>query len=447
MVGYPEALMLRPARSIPELAFPFAVVGLAAGWLSAGALANPIIGLSLRPERNLAAILGAVAGAAVGAALTWRCVRSPEERVTGQLAVSVMAGGALTGAAVGCAEAGLGRGLPAGVINGSLCALAFLPVCAVVVAAARRAVRARLGSIVAGADARAVWGILATALAVATLAALPDWPGSRLERAQPPVLAAVMAGGAALLIAGVLVADALALARVKRLGQVRMEAHEPSPDEVAGAVPALDLGLGEEVQAQLARGDAYRSKARALSLLVGSAEQARSALRRALARGAAGLVVASAALGAHAWAAAGGGELAYGLIRCEQRSAAGCLTAGRALAAWGGGRRAAARAAAARAMFERACARGEGHGCAELSRMLDAEPGEADEARRAGEVACVTGIAERCRAVALAVAEREPAAAASLARTGCGLGDAESCRLAPELGDRAAARAAVRGSR
>lgn len=439
--------MLRPARSIPELAFPFAVVGLAAGWLSAGALANPIIGLSLRPERNLAALLGTIAGAAVGAALTWRCVRSPEERVTGQLAVSVIAGGALTGAAVGCAEAGIGRGLPAGILNGSLCALAFIPVCAVVVAAARRAVRARLGSIVAGADARAVWGILATALAVATLAALPDWPGSRLERAQPPLLAALMAGGAALVIAGVMVADALALARVKRLGQARMEPHEPSADEAAGAVPALDLGLGDEVQARLARGDAYRSKARALSLLVGSADQARSALRRALARGAAGLLIASAALGAHAWGARGGGDLAYGLIRCEQRSAAGCLVAGHILVTWGGGHRAAARAAAARAMFERACARGDGRGCAELSRMLEADPAEAAESRRAGEVACVTGVAERCRAVALAVADREPATAASLARMGCGLRDAESCRLAPELGHRAGARPANRGSR
>ena len=45
--------------------------------------------------------------------------------------------------------------------GGALCAVVFLPVCLVVIGAARRAQRARLGSIVAGSDRRTVWGILA----------------------------------------------------------------------------------------------------------------------------------------------------------------------------------------------------------------------------------------------------------------------------------------------
>ena len=52
------------------LVLPFAVVGLAAGWLADGLLANPIVGAATFRNQGLAAIAAAVAGAALGAILT-----------------------------------------------------------------------------------------------------------------------------------------------------------------------------------------------------------------------------------------------------------------------------------------------------------------------------------------------------------------------------------------
>ncbi|EYF05968.1 hypothetical protein [Chondromyces apiculatus] len=445
--------MLRPHRAIPALAFPFALVGLAAGWLSSGALAVPLIGYSNHPRRGMAALLAMAVGAGVGAALTWRCVRSPEERVGGQLLASVLVGGALTGGVVGSAEAGLARGMPAGVVAGVLTGLAFFPVCSVVVGAARRAVRARLGSIVAGSDARAVWSILATALSLATLVALPEWAGALLAKAprhildrvweaERPYVAASVALGAVLLIATILVADLVALRGVRRVMQTHLEPHEPRPGESGGEVPALDLGLGEETQAQLARGgSAYRSQPRAVALLVGSADQAREALRRAIARGAAGLVAGGLVLGTHAWAAVGGGSQTYAEARCAQDSASGCVHAARGYLA--SAPVSDADVAHARELLRRACARADAAGCAELSRLLESSSLETEDFEWAATTACLMGVSERCRTVASALRNKTPERALSFFRLGCGYGDTASCHLIEEV-ERAAHARTVR---
>src|SRR5262249_43731291 len=112
-----------------------------------------------------------------------------------------------------------------------------------------------------------------------------------------------MAASAALLVLGVLVADAFALARVARLGRAELEERDPVEARDAGAVPSIDLGLGEDVRARVGRAaNAYRSRARPLALLLGSAVEARAALRRALLRGAAGLALIGLVFGGHLWA-------------------------------------------------------------------------------------------------------------------------------------------------
>src|SRR6185369_14025118 len=131
-------------------------------------------------EQGVAALLAGAIAAAAGALLT-RWSRKPWPRDDAadpwlRLFLALFAAGALSGAAVGGVSPGTPAAVAAGSVGGLACALAFIPVGALVLGFARRAQRARLGSIVAGADRRAVWGILVTSLAVTTLAALPDWP-------------------------------------------------------------------------------------------------------------------------------------------------------------------------------------------------------------------------------------------------------------------------------
>ncbi|MEZ4306688.1 MAG: hypothetical protein R3F14_01380 [Polyangiaceae bacterium] len=100
--------------------------------------------------------------------------------------------------------------------------LPLLPVCAAVLAAARRAQRARLGSIVAGSDRRAR-GILATTLVIATLEGLPDWPAPRGAPlfGPAPIVGFLALAGVCLL--SILVADALALRAAKKALSTTLE--------------------------------------------------------------------------------------------------------------------------------------------------------------------------------------------------------------------------------
>lgn len=62
---------MRQGSRMPEIALPFAVVGAAAGWLSADLLANPVV-LDAGCNRGLAAASAAAVTAAVGRSLTRR---------------------------------------------------------------------------------------------------------------------------------------------------------------------------------------------------------------------------------------------------------------------------------------------------------------------------------------------------------------------------------------
>jgi hypothetical protein len=182
---------------------------------------------------------------------------------------------------------------------------------------------------VASADLRAVWSILATALAVTTLAGALDVPASRSrDAASFPRVGFGIGAAAWLLVGAVLVADAFALRRVSRLGRGALEEVDPSEARDAGAVAALDLGLGGEVRARMGvASNAYRSRARPVALLLGSLAEARAALGRAILGGALGLAITSAVLAGHLWAETPAALSAYLTQRCEGSKLA-CYDAG-----------------------------------------------------------------------------------------------------------------------
>jgi hypothetical protein len=310
---------------MPEIAYPFAVFGAAAGWLAAGFLSTPIINYTFgHSEQGIAAGCSMVIAAALGRYLTRSVVNGPVFADPGatwfRLVAAQMIGGALSGALVGGFTWFTERGMTSGGIAGALAGLAFLPIGALVVGAARRAARARMGSIVAASDRRAMWGILAAALAAATLLALPDWPASMVGPLATPWIALGMTLACGALTVALLVADLEALSRVRRLDRetTAMEVREPSAEpRDDDPEPEVDFGLGTDVLARVARGAAaYRARDRATALLLGSSEQALDELRRAVRRGAIGIAVVIVALAAHALAAGTEGLAAHHDYRC-----------------------------------------------------------------------------------------------------------------------------------
>jgi hypothetical protein len=325
---------------MPEIALPFAIVGAAAGWLSADFLTNPLVDLSMRCNREFAATSAALVAAAVGRWLTRRFGAramwiAAESATWVHLVTAVSLGGAITGAAVGWLTWFTARGFFYGAAAGLLCTIPFFPVCALVVAAARRAERARLGSIVAGSDRRAMWSIMMAALAGVTLIALPEWIPLGNAFATAPHVARTIALGAGVVALGLLIVDGIALRRVARVGVAGMELRGPGADEEEGdPAPDLDFGLGDEVMARMARGGAaYRTRERTVALVLGSVAQARAAIRQAIKRGAIGLAFIGAVLTCHALDVPRESFIAYHEGRCFELWAPSCRAAGSLLEA------------------------------------------------------------------------------------------------------------------
>jgi hypothetical protein len=296
---------MRDLARMHNLVLPFAVVGAAAGWLTAGFLHNPFIAIMDRGDEALAAPVAAGVAAGVGWMLTrWSEPAFPWEapRITWRrLVLAVVTGGAATGGVVGLADGARAFEALTGAFSGALAGMAFVPCCSLILASARRAQRARFGSLVAGSDRRAVWGILLAALGATTAASALDWPfvdRPFYAEIKPPCVAVGILCVAGFVLAALMLADVLALRRIRVDG---LEAREAESEPRAGRTRRLDLGLGEGVLVELARGGAaaYRSRERVTALVLGDPCQARSALRRALARGALGLGVVVVAAAAH----------------------------------------------------------------------------------------------------------------------------------------------------
>jgi hypothetical protein len=324
------------------LALPFGVVGLAAGWLSYGLLTIPVVDVvphwaPLTNRLFMVAPVAALVGAALGAVLSRRmaararrgATRGATLRTALELTALVVAGGTVTWGAA--SRPVMWRWVPgAMLLSGWLYALAFVPICALVIAVVRRAERARHGSLVAGADRRALWSILATVLASSTVrgpsgSATLDGPLTFAQRVLlSPRLGMVITGAAGLVVIALLLTDTVALLRVVRAAGAGFEACELPKATDADAVPSFDLGLGDDVYARVDRAShAYREPHRPTALLLGSVTAARAVLAWALLRGSICLAVTAAVLVGHRWAETPTAHLAVLEARC-QRSTNDC---------------------------------------------------------------------------------------------------------------------------
>jgi hypothetical protein len=340
------------ASRFPRLAVPFAIVGGAAGWLSASLCGSPLLGFPV--SQPITAGCAAVAGAWVGALFKFLAVgrryryelddpdpeiRRPSD--TGWIHVPVLlltgAGTALLVRLITCAE---WDDAATWALSGALCTAAFIPVCLAVLAAGRRAQRARLGSIVADSDRRAVWGILATLLAVMTVEALPDWLGGSPDRPARLVLAALIAASAAVLVR-VLLADRRACLDARAVIDAGLSVRQPEEmEESDSCLPLVDLGLGEQTLKRVTPGVApYRDRERAVSLVRGSPEMAVAALARASLRSRVGLLAVGVTALAHGLATLPAARAFCSRVLTTERAPPLALVIRQTVGALGGGAR------------------------------------------------------------------------------------------------------------
>jgi MFS family permease len=339
-------VFMADAVRFPHLAIPFAITGAAAGWLSAGLVLHAVGSPVNVDFRLFVTLFAAMAGLWTGILLRrwalgkrpwWQLdTPDPEARPPSDSWPRHVAAILLAGASVGGLVGGLFASSQSDLVIlecalvGGLCAVPFVPVLAAVLSFARRAQRARMGSIVAGSDRRAVWGVLAMALLLATLEALPDACLRGLPAQLLPRIGWGLFAACAAVIAVVLAADLVAFRRARRaLAEgltLRESGSESGSLEIGGEVPhRVDLGIGDDVRAQIRHdGAPYRSRERVLGVVTGNAGQALSALRGALRRGAASLAVAVLVAAAHLAAGSDVAAAAYEETRCSVGVAAAC---------------------------------------------------------------------------------------------------------------------------
>lgn len=395
------------ASRFPHLAPPFAIVGAAAGWLCAATAANPLVQSAETNTFVAAPVIVMVIAALTGVLLTRFCVgkRYWYELVDpdpGALArsdrwwrhiVAVILAGAASGAAI-AAVCDAYNSPAIGALGGALFALAFIPVCAAVILAARRAQRARLGSIVAGSDRRAVWGILVTALAIATLQVALNWPAASAGDIPSPWPALGILAMAAIILLAILLADVGALRRARQAlvpGLAPRDPEEAAHDDSAAS--RVDLGLGDAVAARLSRSaSAYRGRDRTLALVRGDPAQALLALRKAIRRGVVGLAVIAGAAGVHGAADSDLARALFDQHRCEKYDYQACARTGE--------RYRATDMELSVAYLMQACEGSEGQSCVTLAEMYEnGQGGEASEslALMNYERACDAGVSAACR--------------------------------------------------
>lgn len=416
---------------MPSFVLPFTIVGASAGWLAAALCDNPILDATPSHASWLAAICSGAIGGLLGAALQRKC--APREAWVStqgmwiQVTFAVLVGGATSGAITGGLAFGNERGATSGALAGLGAAIVFVPVCALVIAASRRAARARLGSIVASADRRELWALMAAALAVTTAAAYPDWMARRW-----PAVALGMAASALAAVMVLLAWDGLAARALRQVAEdaERMELRENGEVEAEGTVPSLDLGLGDEVRAQMARSAAaYRGRDRAASLLVGSLDEARTALRHAVFKKIAAAAVAVLALAGHWFAARPRGEIVFHEILCDRGSPIDCGVAAAMLRDGDGDDLVHAVVLATHAC--EAFKPPDLLGCRTAAEIIDVDPERADAGTRLRyrERACAAGDAASCRTAAELLETRSENLwrVAAVLQRGCDVGDMRSC--------------------
>jgi hypothetical protein len=240
-----------------------------------------------------------------------------------------------------------------------------------------------------------------------------------------------MAIGAGLLTLAIFIADAVAFGRVARASRgAELAERDPAELAEAAAVPRVDLGLGDIVLAQVTRrAAAYRSREHATALVLGSPLLSRAALRRALLRGALGLVVSIGVVAGHRIAATHG-RVVFEEIRCACGVLKSCREAGYL-------RQGEGRIAKAVELHQKACGDGEARSCAALGEIFEARADvvmaksyRAEACERRDAVSCRELARLKLRTQQKSAAYAADGAVALLARA-CAWGDQVSCAELP----------------
>ncbi|MEP7123543.1 MAG: hypothetical protein ABJE95_21625 [Byssovorax sp.] len=169
---------------------------------------------------------------------------------------------------------GRGDGSPAGL----LAAIAVLSACLMVIAAERRADVGRPGSILARAERRAGWLLVAFGLVLLSALTFPDWMSTTGEPARSPHDALFVAAAAFAIGLVIVIADLVDSRRIARI-QLEIACEE-------GPATSVDFGEGDEVATRVEPGKAYREGRRIVASAHGDPYRARATLQRGLTRGA-----------------------------------------------------------------------------------------------------------------------------------------------------------------
>ncbi len=291
---------------MPSLAKPFAVFGAAAGLfaiLGIGAFREPAREVSPLAPMIVTAGVAALAGEVLR---RWRRLHDPKlarEALVLWVAIVSGAAGGVSGGVVGMFTWGA-DGVVRFAMGGAAVALAFVPSCLVVFDAARRAGRARHGSLVAATDRRTVTSTVLAGVAFAGATQVPAVLSANTSVALAPL---VQVGLSIFACLGSTIAIVL-LQRRDRSARAALESHakdmswlERAPEdetELPGSPVAqqpVDLGLGGDRWARTTDAT-YRSSGRADVVLRGSVERAIAAFDECARRRHRSLVVAACGL-------------------------------------------------------------------------------------------------------------------------------------------------------
>lgn len=321
--------MRQPLPSFALASPLFALLTGIAAWFWCDLFANPLVGLAAAEDRVATAACAALVGAVVGVLLAPAAPveeGQPPRPSPARITAAVLVAGALAGGSSMVIQRPESAGL--GAASGFFCAVPFVPVAALAVAVLRQSRQARRGSIVARADGRAFLAILAVVLGGCTALSVLDGPAAALGLPASPRNAMLVALGAGVLLAGLLLADVLALRRVERLARSMDDEEDEDPaGQPAAPVGRVDLGVGDEIVTRAALGTAYRGGGAALTCITGDFDEATAALRRSIRRGALMLALLEAVGLAHGMARSTDLAADHGAWLCEEGSSAACRPA------------------------------------------------------------------------------------------------------------------------
>lgn len=293
------------AGPMPSLAKPFAAFGAAAGLfaiLGLGSFRDAAREVSPLAPMILTAIVGGLAGEALR---RWRRLHSPRlarEAVILWVAVITALAGAVSGGLVAFVTWG-SDGVPRFALGGAVVGLAFVPSCLVVFDAAKRAGRARHGSLVAATDQRTVASTVLAGIAFAGATQVPAMLSANTSKALAPLvqvaLSLVVCFGATFAIVVLQRRDRATRASLEALARDATWLERAQSDEEAGvtapSTAAVDLGLGADRWSRTSDSN-YRQSGRPDVVLRGSVARATAAFDECARRRHRSLIVATCGL-------------------------------------------------------------------------------------------------------------------------------------------------------